>query len=626
MMREAIAIGLLAATPVGAVDLLGTPDLVTDYSAAMTSVGETTALVEAGGFLYAAYTDGSQNAVIARRPVNLPGAWDSAIVGSGVLQDAHNGASVGVGPDGTVHVIWDVHNVPLAGHYKRSSAPWEIDGMVPATVEGTAPAAVSYARFYRAGPELYLLLRDGSSGSGDEWLKRWTGGGWVDLAIPLISGAGMDPADNPYLGVGLGEADGGLRLVWTHRIGPYNYGVYYARYSPATGAWTGANGAPLTLPLTRESAGALVTAQGDPTLSNNGLGVYVGTNGAPGIVFSRHVAGHPEAFHARYDLAAAAWRIAQLSRLALPRLRACQTGSLDPTDPPRPCDYEMQGPFVTADGPTIRVFYTRTTGTARSLWVRPPGVLYLATSEDDGATWTTTEVTRPTDHLTSEVIRESGGRPYLLVQETSAEAGNLFVYDLSAAPRVRVAPEVSVVTGPSLPYLSIPDADAWSPGPDGFTLAAWVRPDAATAQPVAIVDKGGALDRREYRLLLYGLAPPFQYAPARVQVLLGAPSGWGLFWHPEIPVVPGEITHLALVWDRPTGELVLYRNGMAAATTAYAGTINNGASDVMIGANHTGAGLPEHFCAGALAVKFFQEPLNPEEIAALYAGGPAWAR
>lgn len=588
---------------------------LSDYSAAMTAVGETTALVVDGAYTYATYTDGNQDAVVARRDPS--GAWDSAVFASGVLDDSHNGSSIGIDPDGYVHVVWDIHSSDMF-NYKKSATPGSIHDLADATIGGAVPGQVSYARFYRAGGHFYLMFRNGHSGYGDEWIKKWTPGGWVNLATPLISGITSNPIDSPYIGASMGAADGSLHVVWTHRIGWLNQGIYYAKYSPTTNSWTNAAGTAYTTPIDRSVPS--IIDQTDATVSNAGLGVALDDQGRPVIAYSRRVHGSPEVFVARYRNGA--WLTRQITNFRLPRLRSCPVGPQD--GPPRPCDLELQGPFLVRDGAAIRVYFARSVDFAGPAWQRPPALVYEASSVDLEQ-WHVREVRRPVGAFGGEVIRESRGAAQLLFQELSNPTGNLWLWTPPQA--VQSAPSASIATRfpPPGRYVETPDADAWSGGTGGaWTISAWVVPEAKSA-PMGIVDKGGPSASREYRMLLWGNAPPFAYDATRVQILIGGASGgWGLLWHPVVSVTAGTLTNLAATWD---GSIVrMYKDGAEVAQTAYAASPPpNGTSAVLVGANRDGAGTPENSFTGSVGVSFFRRALTAGEVASLYEAGAPFA-
>lgn len=588
-------------------------DLISDSSAAMTAVGETTALVVESGYIFATFTDVNQNAVLAKKGVNGT-AWETSILGTGVLNDAHNSSSIGIDPQGYIHACWDIHSKPVI-NYKQSQSPLSIQDMMPATMGGVQPYDVSYARFYRAGSEFYFLCRVGYSGNGNEWIKRWTPAGWIDLAIPLIDGMSLSPTDNPYMGSCFGTPDGCLHITWTHRVGLYNYGVYYAKYSPATNMWTRADGGTYTLPITRLSAGQSLTDTLDGTISNNGLGVVVNAVGHLHIVFSKHVNGSPGVFHTTHYINDQ-WTITQLSNLHLPRLRACPTGPQD--GPPRPCDYELQGPFISiTDNSLLRVLYLRSVGKAGTSWQRPPGILYEAVSTD-GINWTTREIRRDVNSLLGEPIRESSGKAVFLLQEVTGSS-NLWLWTPETTDVYSPVADVSV----SLPCaetscIELDSSLKWSS--IAWTISSWMVPR-DTKATMGIIDKGGAVGQREFRLLLWGNAPPFVYDPKRVQVLIGGVSAWGFMWHPEVEVLPGMITHLGLTWNG--SQLVMYKNGVVAAqvTTSGVSIIHSDLSKVLIGANRASTGGPERAFYGDLRVTFYPTAISATGIKRVYEVG-----
>lgn len=595
--------------------------LVDNNSSAMTAVGETTAYFIQNGYRIVAYTDSDLNAIVAINDSTIDNNWDRAIVGSN-LNDAHNSISVGVDSDGYIHTVHDIHNaLSFAGHYNVSSQPYDVSEMVESEIQGAAVAFVSYARFYRAGDILYLLFRVGSSGSGDEWLKRYdtTTRTWFDVAIPLIAGSTLSPPDNPYMGSCVGDDSGNLHLIWTHRVDLYNERIYYAKYEGSTGLVKDVTGAVIPLPLSRNSPIQSITSPTDQTIGNNGIGLVLDLS-TPHVVFnSREKSGYPEVFYSHYSFVTNKWESVQLSNLSLPRLRACPGGPQEPESLPRPCDFELQGPFIVRDTSTLYVFYARSIGTTNPAWQRPAGLLYLSTSTDNGLTWSTTEIKRPTDKLFGEVIRESNGKPSILLQELSFEAGPLWVLDLDrlseSIPPSNPAIDISAnLTGDNHIFLNCPSSLL-----DSFTISAWICPQ-HIAQRMGIIDKGGISGNREYRLLLWGVTGPFRYDATKVQVLLGSSTGgWGLMWNSETEVLPGYWTHLVVVFDKESGLVELYRNGELVDSAEYeGGGLIQGSSNAIIGANLDAKGNPENFFYGSLKVKLYNHTLTPNQVVYLY--------
>lgn len=598
--------------------------LVSDQSSAMSAVGETTALIVDNGSIYCTFTDGNQQAIVARKTVEN-GTLDYAVIGSNVLNDAHNGSSIGVDQLGFIHAVWNIHGKEEI-NYKKSIYEGWIHSLVPESIGGTQPHNVSYARFYRAGQEFYLLVRVGYSGNGDEWIKRWTPSGWVDLGIPLISGGSDQYAavSNPYMGCCVGEANGKLHVVWTHREGYYNYGVYYACYDPSSNLWMKANGEVYNLPIKRgEILNDSLVDTSDGTISNSGLGVAIDSSGHPHVVFSKHVNGGPEVFHSYY--ANGKWTTRQLTDLHLPRLRACPGGPQD--GPPRPCDMELQGPFIVIEKDNqdqVYIYYSRSVGRAGPAWQRPPSILYEMVSRDgDGRDWKTREIKRGVGELTGEIIRESNGKRMFLVQETSSSIGKLWLWQPSKiAIPTPIAKVSTVLPIASSKYLELDDSDLWTC--PNWTISSWLTPDHVEST-MAIIDKGGALGNREFRLLIWGSPAPMTYDPNRVQILIGGPSTWGYLRYPEVEVLPGMITHLVATWDGDGQYCKVYKNGTLISTvsTANTGPIqpSNGTSKVLIGANRSSVGEPEKFYQGRIGVEFYGMALNEEQVDMLYQFG-----
>lgn len=586
-------------------------DTISEFASGVNAVQETTALHIVDGWIYVAYTNALQEAVVARRSL-VGGYWQSVVVGS-VLKDSHNGVSVGVDPLGYIHVCWDIHGAAVL-NYKVSTAPHVLD-FPNAIMGGTPTSAVSYARFYRAGGAFYFLCREGSSGSGDEWAKVWTPAGFVDLAIPLVVGSALAPPDNPYLGQAAPQANGDLVIVGTSRIGLQNFGVWYVRYVAATGQWVRVNGQPYTLPMSRNTLDTIPDTDTDGTIANNSLSVVLDESGSPHVVYQKEAGGFQEAFHSAWT--GNEWVTNQVSNQRSVRLRACPGGPQD--GPFRPCDYQMQGPCIVRVGEGFRMFWVRSVSPSPGAWVRPPGILYQADSMT-GETWTISEVRRDVRQYSGEMPRETTGAPFVLLQELG-ESRRLLLWDLSVQP---VLPSPQARLSASLPaggsrHLDLGNGSEWdSPA---ISISAWIRPN-DTGREMTIIDRGGLIADRQFRLLLWGntVPAPLHYDPTRVEVLLNHATGWGLVWHPEVEVVPGILSHLVFTWD---GTIVrFYLNGIEAASKEYVATMQTSSGSVLLGANKSGTGIPERFWEGWIGLEFYDTALSGVQVAALWEAGP----
>ncbi|MBE7559914.1 BNR-4 repeat-containing protein [bacterium] len=188
----------------------------------------------------------------------------------GNVRDAHNGISLGVSPDGILHISYDHHSHPL--RYRRSARPLDptsFGGMIPMT--GRRERRVTYPEFVNL-PDGTLLFfyRDGASGNGDLCLNRYDvpSATWQVVAHPVISGEGEY---NPYWMRPAVASDGVLHLGWVWRRtgdASTNSRVSYARSRDRGRTWENSRGEPYRLPITPKTAEVIDPVPEGSNLSN----------------------------------------------------------------------------------------------------------------------------------------------------------------------------------------------------------------------------------------------------------------------------------------------------------------------------------------------------------------------
>lgn len=231
---------------------LGLAYAATQVNATIFRVG---ALASGGGSQFAVYYDADWRVVVAAREIASP-AWHlTTLDARGKVGDAHNGAVLGLSPDGLLHLAYDHHNEPL--HYRMSLRPGDPASFGPERpMTGLLEARVTYPQFVNA-PDgtLYFLYRDGRSGNGNLCLNRYAPGqGWEAVQHPLIDGLGRC---NPYWWRPAFGPQGDLHLAWCWRDSPdarTNHDICYARSADGGRSWQRSDGRPYTLPITPETA------------------------------------------------------------------------------------------------------------------------------------------------------------------------------------------------------------------------------------------------------------------------------------------------------------------------------------------------------------------------------------
>jgi hypothetical protein len=622
-----------------------------------------TSMANFGSDIYTCYIDGKLRVVVAKS-ADDGRSWQKAVVHAGVRDDSHYVCNIGVDRRGYIHIAYDMHGEPL--RYQMSRRPRDIS----AFATGTMPMAenqVTYPRFYRAPTgEFYFFYRNGSAGEGDLYMKRLNdSGAWVNVGAPLLKGRGLAIEDNAYASNAAFDASGNLHLAWVYKTGWYTYGMGYGYFDRATQTWRRISGQPYALPITRDSADIIVPSGEQNGLSYVGLSLTIDQDGRPHIVYLEHAAdGYREVFHVSYS--ATKWRKTQVTDLNTSRLRACPVGPQDGA--PRPCDMEIGGPVSVIDRTgTAYAFFTKAQGDSRGIWARPPGVLLFAKSVDGGRTWTAPqELKLPVSGLGAEFTYDQNyfaqtglfrlffqivGQPVAPLYLATVDLGRLIGTELQPPPSPAPVPvlrfdfeEQKVVDGMGSnaaafrgsgyswtsrasgtalvlsgrgDYVEVADSDRLRAA-NGFTFSAWVRPEGGARR--TLVDKGGLLNDREFRIRLYNAGTA--YDASRIQVLIGdsegvwhPPTNRGLLWYPALSVPAGTWTHLSLVWDGTTAKL--YQNGELATSTPYSvpQAVRNGSGTMLIGALKDGAGVPgDYFAGGIDAVRFFDRPLQASEV------------
>jgi len=224
-------------------------------------------------FQFTAWYADENRMVLARRDLRDDSVTRHEIAGAFSVHDAHCVISLGIDPAGHIHVSYDHHNHPL--RYRRSVRPLDItEWSEPRGMTGVGEGDVTYPYFVmwprdaddreHRGP-LDFLYRDGKSGNGDLWLKRYDAerDAWTDLASAFLKGTEQTPwTTNAYWNHPAFDAEGRLVLTWVWRVHQprepmrkfwYNLNVGYARSADGA-AWESSLGLPMNLPMTPVNA------------------------------------------------------------------------------------------------------------------------------------------------------------------------------------------------------------------------------------------------------------------------------------------------------------------------------------------------------------------------------------
>ena len=239
---------------------------------------QSSTLVTAGEFQYAAFYAADTHLVVARRVLNSD-QWEirkSSYTGN--VADAHNTVSIAVDGEGYLHVAWDHHANPL--NYCRSVTPGSLELGPKMPMTGRFEKSVTYPLFFKH-PDggLLFLYRDGRSGKGNVVLNRYDlkTHQWRQVQENLIDGEG---ARSAYLAATL-DPQGALHLAWNWRDTPdvsTNHDLCYAKSTDGGETWVTTGGAALKLPITAASAEyalripQLSTMMNPPSLTTDAVG------------------------------------------------------------------------------------------------------------------------------------------------------------------------------------------------------------------------------------------------------------------------------------------------------------------------------------------------------------------
>ena len=285
--------------------------------------------VDLGGTIYqaACFWDGEGDLIIGKRV--LDGAWTLYDTGVNITgNDNHDVCTIGLDPNGYIHVCYDMHAEPLK--YRRSDAAissWT--GTLTATLSmvGTNESSVTYPTFLNdpAG-NLYFIFRDGTSGDGDLYLYKYTHGTttWAAAAGTTAGKVinGIASSVNPYWEHPCFDADFGsggyLHLSWHWRttMASGNEDRCYVKWDGTV--WVKADGTSQTIPITQANAEIV-----DDTGENIGMtgfnSLYSDSDGNPHIIYPKtHTDTFRHLFHAYHN--GTNWTITQITTTPNPSL------------------------------------------------------------------------------------------------------------------------------------------------------------------------------------------------------------------------------------------------------------------------------------------------------------------
>lgn len=256
------------------------------------------ALVSWKDHQFAAYWDDDGFLKVARRR-REDSEWDIRNLSHhGNVRDAHNVVSIGVSPEGRLHLSYDHHNQRL--RYRMEDEPGSFEFREPQAMTTKRESSVTYPCFVNTpDDQFYFFYRDGASGDGDLLINRFDTERqrWQVLQHPLITGGGEY---NPYFwrpGVG---PDGSLHLAWCWRRtyeAETNQNVCYAVSRDGGHSWEHSDGTKYELPITFEQAEVIDPAPEGSNLINQ-CSSYVDEKNRPHVTHYRNDnQGIPQFYH-----------------------------------------------------------------------------------------------------------------------------------------------------------------------------------------------------------------------------------------------------------------------------------------------------------------------------------------
>ncbi len=275
---------------------------------------------------YIAYYNSARNMVVGQRNLDEPQfvltimAATSRETSGGTSTvlgwDSHNSVTLGIDPEGYIHLSGNMHVHPLT--YFRSTKPGDISTLKQEmSMVGTNESHCTYPNFMntREG-DLLFHYRDGSSGNGNEIynIYNFKTRQWHRLLdTPLTDGQGLM---NAYQTQPALLSDNWYHVYWVWRDTPdcsTNHDLSYIK-SPDLKNWYNAFGDPVKLPVTLDNKSVIV----DPIPVKGGIinlsaALCFDNNGKPLMAYHKYDAdGNLQFYMAR--LSGKIWEIKQLTK------------------------------------------------------------------------------------------------------------------------------------------------------------------------------------------------------------------------------------------------------------------------------------------------------------------------
>lgn len=244
-------------------------------------------MVTRADYQFAAFYVSGSEFVVVRRDLRDESLETCSLEGPFNPGDVHNAISLGLDPDGYVHMAYDHHAERLK--YRRSREPLAIDAWdEPLAMTGHLEEKVTYPFFImwpkdrqdREGRgRLMFLYRHWGSGEGDMCLKEYDheSGVWSDIAERFVKGMEQVPwTSNAYWNHPAFDSEGNLILTWVWRVVQkasanadfiFNHNHGFAK-SPDGRKWFSSCDVGLALPMTQVNSEIIWATTPGVTVAN----------------------------------------------------------------------------------------------------------------------------------------------------------------------------------------------------------------------------------------------------------------------------------------------------------------------------------------------------------------------
>lgn len=264
-------------------------------------------------YQFAAYYDAERRMTVAQRRLDET-KWTFRRLPSQLGWDSHNYVTLELDRDLRLHVLGNMHNVPLV--YFRSTKPLDASSLQQVkSMTGDRESHVTYPVFMKnKNGQLVFRYRDGSSGNGDDLYNVYDekSSTWRRLLNgPLIAGEGERSAYAivPKLG-----PDQRFHLLWVWRDTPdcaTNHSLSYARSDDLV-HWTDSSGKAIKLPITYQSGEIIDPVPPGGGLINVNREIGFDNQGRPVATYHKYdERGDLNIYAARKE--GAAWKIVKVS-------------------------------------------------------------------------------------------------------------------------------------------------------------------------------------------------------------------------------------------------------------------------------------------------------------------------